>query len=95
MFLGVPFNIASYSLLLMMIAQVTDLEPYEFIHTFGDVHIYSNHIEQIKTQIEREPKFLPSMLLNKDIKSIYDFKYEDFRLVNYDSWPHIKGQVAV
>ncbi|NMH72974.1 thymidylate synthase [Bacillus sp. RO2] len=94
-FLGVPFNIASYALLTMMVAQVCNLEPGEFIHTLGDAHIYSNHIEQVKLQIEREPKKLPNMKLNKEVTSIFDFKYEDFTLVDYDAHPHIKGVVSV
>ncbi len=94
-FLGVPFNIASYALLTMMIAQVCDLEPGDFIHTFGDVHIYSNHVEQVKLQMTREPKAMPTMKLNPAIKSIFDFTYEDFELVNYDAHPHIKGEVSV
>lgn len=94
-FLGVPFNIASYALLTMMVAQVCDLEPGEFIHTLGDAHIYSNHMEQVKLQIEREPKKLPNMKLNKEVTSIFDFKYEDFTLVDYDAHPHIKGVVSV
>lgn len=94
-FLGVPFNIASYSLLLMMIAQVTNLEAYEFIHTIGDAHIYSNHLDQIKLQLSREPYKLPTMELNKNINNIFDFKYDDFKLKNYKSHPVIKGKVAV
>lgn len=94
-FLGVPFNIASYALLTMMIAQVCDLEPGEFIHTFGDVHIYSNHVEQVKLQLTREPKALPKMKLNSNVKSVFDFTYEDFQLVDYDAHPHIKGEVSV
>ncbi|WP_404346548.1 thymidylate synthase [Sutcliffiella horikoshii] len=94
-FLGVPFNIASYALLTMMVAQVCDLEPGEFIHTLGDAHIYSNHIDQINMQLEREPKKLPKMKLNKEVTSIFDFKYEDFTLVDYDAHPHIKGVVSV
>ncbi len=94
-FLGVPFNIASYALLTMMVAQVCDLEPGEFIHTFGDAHIYSNHIDQINLQLGREPKKLPKMKLNKEVTSIFDFKYEDFTLVDYDAHPHIKGVVSV
>lgn len=94
-FLGVPFNIASYALLTMMVAQVCDLEPGEFIHTLGDAHIYSNHIEQVNLQLEREPKKLPKMKLNKEVTSIFDFKYEDFTLVDYDAHPHIKGVVSV
>ena len=94
-FLGVPFNIASYALLTLMVAQVTSLQPGEFIHTFGDVHIYSNHVEQIKTQLQRTPYELPSMHINPDVKSIFDFKFEDFELFNYQAHPHIKGAVAV
>lgn len=95
LFLGVPFNIASYSLLTMMIAQVCDLEPGEFIHTFGDVHIYLNHIEQVKLQLTREPRKLPTMKLNPNVKNIFDFKYEDFSLENYHPHPPIKGVVSV
>ena len=95
LFLGVPFNIASYSLLLLMMAQVTGLEAGEFIHTFGDMHIYNNHIEQIKEQLTREPYKLPTMVLNKEVTNIFDFKYEDFTLVGYEAHPHIKGEVAV
>jgi len=95
LFLGVPFNIASYSLLTMMIAQVCDLEPGEFIHTFGDVHIYLNHIEQVKLQLTREPRQLPTMKLNPNVKNIFDFKYEDFSLENYHPHPAIKGVVSV
>ena len=94
-FLGVPFNIASYALLTMMMAQVCDLEPGDFVHTFGDVHIYSNHIEQVKLQLSREPLPLPQMKINPNVKSIFDFKFEDFELVGYQSHPHIKGAVAV
>ncbi len=94
-FLGVPFNIASYALLCMMIAQVTDLEPGEFIHTTGDTHLYLNHLEQARLQLTREPRPLPTMKLNPDVKSLYDFKYEDFELVGYDPWPHIKAEVSV
>jgi len=94
-FLGVPFNIASYALLTMMIAHVTGLKPGEFIHTFGDVHLYLNHVEQAKTQLQRQPRQLPEMIINKDVKSIFDFTYEDFKLINYDPHPHIKADVAV
>ncbi len=94
-FLGVPFNIASYALLTMMVAQVTGLQPGDFVHTFGDVHIYSNHIDQVKLQLTREPYPLPTMKINPDVKSIFDFKYEDFELINYQSHPLIKGVVAV
>ena len=94
-FLGVPFNIASYALLLMMMAQVTGLKPGEFIHTTGDTHLYVNHLEQVQLQLTREPRPLPKMKINPDVKSIFDFKYEDFELVDYDPHPHIKGVVAV
>lgn len=94
-FLGVPFNIASYSILLMMVAQVTGYEVGEFVHTLGDAHIYSNHYEQIELQLSREPYELPKMEINKNVKSIYDFKYEDFKLVDYVSHPIIRGKVAV
>ncbi len=94
-FLGVPFNIASYALLLMMVAQVTGLEPGEFIHTLGDTHIYHNHFDQVRTQLEREPRALPRMTLNPDVRRLEDFRYEDFTLTDYDPHPHIKGQVAV
>lgn len=94
-FLGVPFNIASYALLLQMIAQVTGLKAGDFVHTLGDAHIYLNHIEQMKLQLERTPRPLPTMRLNPDVKNIFDFKYEDFQLENYHPWPHIDGKVSV
>ncbi len=94
-FLGVPFNIASYSLLTIMIAQVCDLKPGDFVHTFGDAHIYSNHFDQMKLQLSRKPRKLPTIKVNKEVKDIFDFKFEDFILENYDPHPHIKGKVAV
>ena len=94
-FLGVPFNIASYALLLQMMAQVTGLKAGEFIHTLGDAHLYKNHIEQAKLQLTREPKKLPRMAINPDVKDIFDFKFEDFSLEEYDAHPHIPGVVAV
>ena len=94
-FLGVPFNIASYALLTMMMAQVTGLEPGDFVHTTGDTHLYLNHLEQARLQLKREPRPLPIMRLNPDVKSLYDFKFEDFELVGYDPWPHIKSDVSV
>ncbi len=94
-FLGVPFNIASYALLTMMVAQVCDLKPGEFIHTLGDAHLYSNHLDQAKLQLERDFRPLPTMKINPDVKDIFSFKYEDFELLNYDPHPHIKAEVAV
>lgn len=93
-FLGVPFNIASYSLFLMMVAQVCDLEPHEFVHTLGDAHLYNNHFEQVATQLEREPYPFPTMKINKDVKDIFDFKFEDFELVDYVSHAPIKAPIA-
>ncbi|MBQ6062579.1 MAG: thymidylate synthase [Prevotella sp.] len=94
-FLGVPFNIASYALLLQMMAQVTGLQAGDFIHTTGDTHLYLNHIEQARLQLTREPRPLPVMKLNPDVKDIFSFRYEDFQLENYDPWPHIKAEVSV
>lgn len=94
-FLGVPFNIASYALLLQMMAQVTGLKAGDFIHTTGDTHLYLNHIEQAKLQLTRTPRELPQMKLNPDVKSLFDFRYEDFELLNYNPWPHIKAEVAI
>ncbi len=94
-FLGVPFNIASYALLTMMMAQVTGLVPGDFVHTFGDLHIYTNHLEQVKMQLSREPYPLPKMIINPEVKSIFDFHYNDFELTGYQAHPHIKGEVAV
>ena len=94
-FLGVPFNIASYALLTMMVAQVCDLKVGEFIHTLGDAHLYNNHIEQAKLQLTRDPKPLPRMKINPSVKDIFEFRYEDFSLENYEAHPHIKGEVAV
>lgn len=94
-FLGVPFNIASYALLLQMMAQVTGMKAGDFIHTTGDTHLYLNHLEQARLQLTREPRPLPTMKINPDVKSIFDFRYEDFQLENYDPWPHIKAEVSV
>ena len=94
-FLGVPFNIASYALLLQMMAQVTGLEAGEFIHTTGDTHLYLNHLEQVKLQLTREPRPLPKMKINPDVKDLFSFKYEDFELTDYNPWPHIAADVAV
>ena len=95
LFLGVPFNIASYALLLQMMAQVTGLKAGDFVHTLGDAHIYNNHLEQVKLQLSREPRPLPHMTLNPEVKSIFDFQYEDFQLTDYNPHPHIKGEVSV
>ena len=94
-FLGVPFNIASYALLTMMVAQVCNLQPGVFIHTLGDTHIYLNHLEQVNTQLQREPRPLPQMVINPDVKDIFQFSYEDFKLENYNPWPAIRGVVSV
>jgi thymidylate synthase len=94
-FLGVPFNIASYALLLQMMAQVTGLEAGDFIHTTGDTHLYLNHIEQAQLQLTRTPRPLPRMVINPDVKDLFAFRYEDFQLEGYDPWPHIKAEVAV
>lgn len=94
-FLGVPFNIASYALLLQMMAQVSGLKAGDFIHTTGDTHLYLNHLEQAKLQLTRDPRPLPKMIINPDVKNIFDFKYEDFQLTDYDPWPHIKADVSV
>jgi thymidylate synthase len=94
-FIGVPFNIASYALLLMMVAQTVNLKPGEFIHTLGDAHIYRNHLEQVRLQLTREPRPLPSMMLNPAVKSLFDFTYSDFTLENYNPHPHIKGEISV
>mgnify|MGYP000280072743 CR=1 FL=1 len=95
LFLGVPFNIASYALFTMMLAQVTGLEYGDFIHTFGDAHIYSNHMEQIELQLSRDPRPLPKMIINPEIKNIFEFSFKDFNLVDYEPHPHIRGSVAV
>lgn len=94
-FLGVPFNIASYALLLLMVAQVTGLQPGDFVHTLGDAHIYNNHFEQVREQLSREPRSLPRMVINPEVKSIFDFTYDDFKLEDYDPLPHIKAEVSV
>ncbi len=94
-FLGVPFNIASYALLLMMVAQVTGLKAGDFVHTTGDTHLYLNHLEQARLQLTREPRPLPRMVINPDVKDLFDFKYEDFKLEDYDPWPHIAAKVSV
>ncbi len=94
-FLGVPFNIASYALLTLMMAQVTGLQPGDFVHTLGDAHLYSNHLEQTRTQLQREPRALPIMKINPDVKDLFEFRFEDFELVDYDPHPHIKATVAV
>ena len=94
-FLGVPFNIASYALLLQMMAQVTGLQPGEFVHTTGDTHLYLNHLEQARLELSRTPRPLPTMRINPDVKSIFDFRYEDFELENYDPWPHLAAEVSV
>ena len=93
--LGVPFNIASYALMLMMVAQVTNLVPHEFIHTFGDVHIYANHVDGALQQLEREPRGLPTMEINPEVMNIFEFSFEDFKLTNYNPHPHIKFKIAV
>ena len=95
MFLGVPFPIASYALLLLMMAKVTGLEPGDFVHTFGDVHLYSNHLEQARLQLSRDPRKLPTMKLNGEVDDIFSFRFEDFLLEDYDPHPHIKASVAV
>ena len=94
-FLGVPFNIASYALLLMMMAQVTGYKAGDFIHTTGDTHLYLNHLDQARLQLTRDPRPLPTMRLNPEVKDLFDFKYEDFELTDYNPWPHIKAEVSV
>ena len=94
-FLGVPFNIASYSLLTHMVAHVCDLKVGDFIHTFGDAHIYTNHFDQVKLQVNREPKKLPKLKISRNVKNIFDFKFDDFEILNYDPHPHIKGIVSI
>jgi thymidylate synthase len=94
-FIGVPFNIASYALLLMMVAHTVNLKPGEFVHTLGDAHIYRNHLDQVRLQLTREPRVLPSMILNPAVKSLFDFTYPDFRLENYNPHPHIRGEISV
>ena len=94
-FLGVPFNIASYALLLTMVAQVCGLQPGEFVHTTGDTHLYLNHLDQARLQLSREPRPLPSLVVNPEVKDLFDFRFEDFKIENYDPWPHIKAAVSV
>jgi len=94
-FLGVPFNIASYALLTLMVAQVTGLKPGDFVHTFGDAHLYLNHLDQVDLQLEREPRALPRMRINPEVRSLFDFVYDDFELIDYDPHPHIRAKVAV
>jgi thymidylate synthase len=94
-FLGVPFNIASYALLTLMMAQVCDLDPGDFVHSFGDIHLYSNHVEQAQLQLTRTPREIPKMKLNEDVKNIFNFRFEDFELLDYNPHPHIKAQVAI
>ena len=94
-FLGVPFNIASYALLLTMVAQVCGLQPGEFVHTTGDTHLYLNHLDQARLQLTREPRPLPRLVVNPDVKNLFDFRFEDFAIENYDPWPHIKAAVSV